>query len=91
MITDKQADEAIGVMCGALSGALVPTASGAEARTEWYEGREELFAFAEAVHAAQCLEAGDLFYLLRKPWKWTEEHAAWVAAGRPDVAPEVER
>lgn len=58
-------------------------------REEWYEDRGELFAFAEAFAKSNsdCLDTGVLFYLLRHPWKWSDEYLAWVADGRPDYAP----
>lgn len=59
--------------------------------TQWYEITDELFAFAEALYEGGAFrdEDGDhrtnLFYMLRKPWKWTDEHTKWIAAGRPDT------
>lgn len=49
---------------------------------EWYEIREELLAFAEALFTAD--RDFDIFYMLRKPWKWEDAYHAWVSAGRPE-------
>ena len=51
---------------------------------EWYEDRGELFAFARAMVAGNDWSASTLLELLEKPWKWSDERAAWVAAGRPE-------
>jgi hypothetical protein len=53
--------------------------------TKWFEVHEELVAFAEALDNAGVFDArSDLFYMLRKPWKWDDEYAKWIDAGRPN-------
>lgn len=53
--------------------------------SNWYEIPEEVHAFAEALWNGGYFDrVRDLFYMLGKPWKWTDERNAWVAAGRPE-------
>lgn len=53
---------------------------------EWYEDRAELVAFARAMAEGDDeWTAARVLYLFEKPWKWSDEHAAWVAAGRPNT------
>lgn len=55
----------------------------------WYHDRDELFAFIEAACKGGLFgdhdRDGNLFYALRKPWKYTTEYDHWVALGRPDT------
>ncbi len=58
-------------------------------KIEWYEDRGELLAFVRANDEAGLLEdVSAALYMIEKPWKWNDEHAAWVAAGRPSTMPE---
>lgn len=52
-------------------------------KPDWFESHDELLAFARALVAGVMWSADELLAYLEKPWKWTEEHAAWIAAGRP--------
>lgn len=56
------------------------------ADSQWFDDRAEIVAFGRAVLEELQTEwsASDALYLFEKPWKWTDEHRAWVAAGRPD-------
>ena len=58
-------------------------------RSDWCEDHGELVAFARALAESGELDGarGAISYF-EKPWKWTDEHARWVAAGRPDAVPE---
>ena len=52
--------------------------------TEWTDDHYEIVEFAEMLVDADLLEsAKDVIYFLDKPWKWNNEHEAWVRHGRP--------
>lgn len=59
----------------------------------WYEDHAELCTFMRALaRAAQSgqlegtMSLDELVDVFEKPWKWTDEYEAWVAAGRLAVA-----
>lgn len=56
--------------------------------TDWFHHSDNVLEFARILHAAHyfatdvdpvqlCLD------YFEKPWKWTAERDAWIAAGRP--------
>ena len=53
----------------------------------WYKDHDEFTDFARALVAANAINAETLLDYMERPWRWAEEHAAWVAAGRPAIAP----
>lgn len=62
------------------------TTIGEKKATDWFESRQELLAFARALDGCGAFDEDgipDLLYFLERPWKWTPEYNAWVAAGRP--------
>lgn len=51
----------------------------------WFEVHEEVCSFARALVAGDAIRGMDIVRFFETPWDYTEEHAAWLAAGRPDV------
>jgi hypothetical protein len=56
----------------------------------WYTDYPEVLAFARVLVDSDYFSddetsLGSLLYYFSKPYKWEGEHAAWVAAGRPDA------
>ena len=50
----------------------------------WYEDRGELVGFGRVYNELGGFgDLDDVFYFFEKPYKWTDEHARWVALGRP--------
>jgi hypothetical protein len=53
----------------------------------WYASHDELVSFASLLVELYALgpdnSAADLLRYFEKPWQWTNEHARWVALGRP--------
>lgn len=57
-----------------------------EAKGKWFEDQAVVIAFARILVDSQgTLTADDVIRYFEKPWKWTDEHARWVAMGSPDV------
>lgn len=61
---------------------------GANDPRKWIEDHGEVVAFAGALRDAGYFEGDDavanVIAYFEKPWKWTDEHDRWAAAGRPD-------
>lgn len=56
----------------------------------WFENKGEVLAFLRARNEAESLTFENVIYFLEKPWKWDDEYEAWIRAGRPPKAPELE-
>jgi hypothetical protein len=51
----------------------------------WHEDQAETLAFARVLAAThEDWSVKELFHYLEKPWKWTLDRDAWIAAGRPE-------
>lgn len=51
----------------------------------WFANHAEVCALARVLARSSMLATTALAIdFFEKPWKWTDEHASWVAAGRPD-------
>ena len=52
---------------------------------EWSENYDEVLAYADfMVSTGRLITAANALYYFQKPWKWTDQHAAWVSQGRPE-------
>lgn len=45
---------------------------------EWYEDHNELVAFARHMVDEEGWDTKRLLEYLEKPWKWSDEHEAWL-------------
>ena len=66
-----------------------------EDKHAWTNDEDEVRAFARFLVESSYFHGNRdgqraLLYFLGSPWKWSSEHARWIAAGRPDEVRDVD-
>jgi hypothetical protein len=64
---------------------------GTNERTDWWTDQAEVQSFAQVLADAGSFDGrstketiGNVLHYFEKPWNWSAERAAWIAAGRPE-------